>query len=250
MDKDPEAAYERRQHRGAARRRREESRREDLCHAASQMIPDHGLSVRLGQIAVVARVSRQVATSLYASVADLAVDVVCRAWRALIETTAPTPDMTTEDFLVRLIQTLRADTNAHRVWQTIQCGLQSRNRRTMDHAEAFLAMAIGQALREIRKDIPHDVATEVGDRVLSLARHAAYAASAPDPRAEAALIADLLPRFYTASPEAVAAVAEDVAAPPIAAPRADIPHAEVAAPPAWTLPRPLPNGHDPPRRMA
>jgi len=68
--------------------------------------------------------------------------------------------------------------------------------------------------------------------------------------AQAALIADLLPRFYTASPEAVAAVAEAVAAPPIAAPRAEIPPAEVPAPPAWTLPRPLPHGHDPPRHVA
>jgi hypothetical protein len=249
MNPDPEAAYERRQHREAARRRRDESRREDLCYAASRMIPDHGLSVRLGQIAVVAGLSRRVATGLYASVADLAVDVVCRAWRALIETTAPTPDMTTEDFLARLIQALRADKVAHQVWQTIQCGLLSRNRRTMDDAEAFLAMAIGQALREIRPDLPHHAATQVGDRVLSLARHAAYAASAPDPRAEAALIADLLPRFYTASAEPVAAVAEAVAAPPIAAPRAEIPPAEVPAPPAWTLPRPLPHGHDPPRHV-
>jgi hypothetical protein len=119
----------------------------------------------------------------------------------------------------------------------------------MEDAEAFLAMAIGQALREIRPDLPHHAATEVGDRVLSLARHAAYAASAPDPRAEAALIADLLPRFYTASAEATAP-AEAVAAPPIAAPRAEIPPAEVPAPPAWTLPRPLPNGHDPPRHVA
>jgi DNA-binding transcriptional regulator YbjK len=248
MDTDPEAAYERRRQREAARRRREESRREDLCHAASRMIPDHGLAVRLGQIAVVAGLSRQVATSLYASVADLAVDVVCRAWRALIETTAPTPNMTTQDFLTRLIQALRADKAAHQVWQTIQCGLLSRNRRTMDDAEAFLAMAIGQALREIRPDLPHHAATEVGDRVLSLARHAAYAASAPDPRAEAALIAGLLPHFYKASAEATApaeAVADTVAA---AAPIAT-PHAEVPAPPAWTLPRPLPNGHDPPRHV-
>jgi hypothetical protein len=249
MSTDPQAAYERQQQRERLRRRREESRREDLCHAASRMIPDHGLAVRLGQIAVVAGLSRQVATGLYASVADLAVDVVCRAWRALIETTAPTPDMTTQDFLTRLIQALRADKAAHQVWQTIQCGLLPRNRRTMDDAEAFLAMAIGQALREIRPDLPHHAATEVGDRVLSLARHAAYAASAPDPRAEAALIADLLPRFYTASDEATAP-AEAVAALPIAAPRAEIPPAEVPAPPAWTLPTPLPHGHDPPRHVA
>jgi len=249
MDTDPEAAYERRQHREAARRRRDESRREDLCHAASRMIPDHGLAVRLGQIAVVAGLSRQVAAGLYASVADLAVDVVCRAWRALIEITAPTPDMTTEDFLARLIQALRADKAAHQVWQTIQCGLLPRNRRTMDDAEAFLAMAIGQALREIRPDIPHHAATEVGDRVLSLARHAAYAASAPDPRAEAVLIAALLPHFYTASAEATASP-EPAVAPTIAAPRVQNPPAEAPAPPPWTLPSPLPNGHDPPRHVA
>jgi hypothetical protein len=199
MNTDPEAAYERQQHREAARRRREESRRDDLRYVASQMIPDHGLAVTLGQIAAVARVSRQVAVGLYPSVAELAVELVCRAWRALIETTAPTPDMTTEDFLARLIQALRADTAAHHVWQAIHCGLPPRNHRTLAEAEVFLVRAIGQALREIRPDIPADAATEVADRVLSLARHAAYAASAPDPRAEAALIADLLPRFYTAS---------------------------------------------------
>jgi AcrR family transcriptional regulator len=199
MSTDPEAAYERQQRREAARRRREESRRDDLRYAASRMIPDHGLAVTLGQIAALARVSRQVATGLYPSVADLAVDLVCRAWRALIEVTAPTPDTTLEDFLARLIEALRADHATHRVWQTIHSGLQSRNHRTMADAEAFLTRCIGQALREIRPDIPHHAATAVGDRVLSLVRHAAYAASAPDPRAEAALIADLLPRFYTAS---------------------------------------------------
>ncbi len=140
MNTDPEAAYERQQQREAARRRREESRRDDLRYAASRMIPDHGLAITLGQIASLARVSRQVAAALYPSVADLAVDVVCRAWRALIETTAPTPDMTTEDFLARLIQALRADTAAHRVWQTIHGGLQSRTQQTMVEAEAFLTM--------------------------------------------------------------------------------------------------------------
>jgi len=199
METDPEAAYERQQQREAARRRREESRRDALRHAASRMIPDHGLAVTLGQIATLAGLSRQVAAGLYPSVADVAVDLVCRAWRALIETTAPTPDMTTEDFLTRLIQVLRADTAAHRVWQTIHSGLQSRTQQTLMEAEAFLAMAIGQALREIRPDIPNHTAAEVGDRVLSLARHSAYAAYARDPRAEAALIADLLPRFYVAS---------------------------------------------------
>jgi hypothetical protein len=201
MKTDPEAAYERQQHRDAARRRREESRRDDLRYVASQMIPDHGLSVTLGQIAAVARVSRQVAAGLYPSVAELAVELVCRAWRALIEKTAPTPDMTTEDFLARLIQALRADTAAHRVWQAIHCGLPPRNHRTLAEAEVFLVRAIGQALLEIRPDIPADAATAVADRVLSLARHSAYAASAPDPRAEAALIADLLPRFYAALAE-------------------------------------------------
>jgi len=247
MDRDPEAAYERQQKREATRRRREESRRADLRYAASRMIPDHGLAVTLGQIAALARVSRQVATGLYPSVADLAVDVVCRAWRALIEATAPEPDTTLEDFLARLIEALRADKATHRVWQTIHSGLQSRTHQTLMEAEAFLTRCIGQALREIRPDIPHDAAAEVADRVLSLARHAAYAASAPDPRAEAALIADLLSRFYTPSAEAEVAIA----APTIAAPpRAEIPPAEVPEPPAWTLPRPLPNGHDPPRRMA
>ncbi len=237
MNTDPEAAYERQQQREAARRRREESRRDDLRYVASKMIPDHGLSVTLGQIAAVARVSRQVAAGLYPSVAELAVELVCRAWRALIETTAPMPGMTTEDFLACLIQALRADTAAHRVWQAIHCGLPSRNHRTLADAEVFLVRAIGQALLEIRPDIPPAVATEVGDRVLLLARHAAYAASVPDPRVEAALIADLLPRFYSAS----TAVAETVAA-PIAAQRAEIPPAEVPAPPALTLPGPLLNG--------
>jgi hypothetical protein len=250
MKTDPEAAYERQQHRERLRRRREESRRQDLCHAASRMIPDHGLAITLGQIACLARVSRLVAAALYPSVADLAVDVVCRAWRALIEITAPTPDMTTEDFLARLIHALRADTATHRVWQTIHSGLQSRTQRTMAEAEAFLTMCIGQALREIRPDIPAAATTEVGDRVLSLARHAAYAPSAPDPRAEAALIAALLPHFYQASAEATAPAEAVAAAPFIAAPRAEIPHAEVPAPPAWTLPRPLPNGHDPPGQVA
>jgi hypothetical protein len=199
MNPDLGAACERQAQREAARRRREESRRDDLRYAASRMIPDHGLAVTLGQIAALARVSRQIARGLYPSVADLAVELVCRAWNTLIEATAPTPDMTTEDFLTRLIQALRADKAAHQVWQTIHGGLQPRNQQTLADAEAFLTMAIGGALREIRPDIPHEVAAEVGDRVLSLARHAAYAASAPDPRAEAALIADLLPRFYIAS---------------------------------------------------
>jgi len=253
MNPDPEAAYERRRQREARHERRQESRRQDLCYAASRMIPDHGLALTLGQIAAVARLSRGVAMGLYPSVADLAVDLVCRAWRALIETTAPKPDMTTEDFLARLIQALRADQAAHCVWQTIRSGLQSRNRKTMIEAEAFLTRCIGQALQEIRKDIPIDAAAEVADRVLCLARHAAYAASAPDPRAEAALIAKLLPRLYSASAEAPAssdAAAATVAVPPIAAPPAEVAPAEVSAPPAWTLPPPLPNGHDPPRRMA
>jgi hypothetical protein len=240
MDTDPEAAYERRHQREAAHQRRQESRRDDLRHAASVLIPDQGLSVTLTQLAAQARVSRGVAVGLYPSVASVAVDLVCRTWRKLIETTAPTPETTPEDFLARLIEALRAGKAAHRVWQAIQCGLQPHLQRTLAEAEAFLALCIGEALREICPSIPREAATEVGDRVLSLARHAAYAASAPDPRAEAALIADLLPRVYTAS----AAVAA-----PIKAPRAEIPSAEVPAPPAWTLPRPLPNGHDPPRRV-
>jgi hypothetical protein len=246
MDIDPEAAYERRRQREAAHQRRQESRRDDLRHAASVLIPARGLSVTLTQLAAQARLSRGAAVGLYPSVADVAVDLVCRTWRKLIETTAPTPESTPEDFLARLIESLRAGKAAHRVWQAIQCGLPSDLHETLAHADSFLAMAIGQALREICPSIPREAATELGDRVLSLARHAAYAACAPDPRAEAALIADILPRFYTAS-AAVADVA--VAAPTPAAPRAEIPPAEVPAPPAWTLPRPLPNGHDPPRHV-
>jgi hypothetical protein len=244
MNRNPDAADERRRHREAAHERRQESRRDQLRHAVSVLMPDRGLSVTFGQLAAQARLSRGVAVGLYPSVADVAVDLVCSTWRALIETIAPTATTTTEAFLARLIEALRAGTAAHRVWQTVHCGLLPGQRRTMAEAEASLAMAIGEALREIRKDIPRDAATEVGDRILSLARHSAYAASAPDPRAEAALIADLLPRFYTASAETA------VAAPTIAAPRAEMPPAEVPAPPAWTLPHPLPNGHDPPRRMA
>jgi hypothetical protein len=247
MDTDPEAAYERRRQREAAHQRRQESRRDDLRHAASVLIPDQGLSVTLTQLAAQARVSRGVAVGLYPSVAAVAVDLVCSTWRKLIETTAPTQETTPEDFLTRLIRTLRADKAAHLVWQAIHCGLQPHLQRTLAHADSFLAMAIGQAVREICPAIPAEAATELGDRVLSLARHAAYAASAPDPRAEAALIAELLPRFYTAS----AAVAEAVPAPtPTPAPRPEISPTEAPARPAWTLPRPLPNGHDPPRRMA
>jgi hypothetical protein len=246
METDPDAAHERRRQREAAQQRRQESRRDDLRHAASLMIPDQGLSVTLTQLAAQAGVSRGVAVGLYPSVAHVAVDLVCRTWRKLIETTAPTPETTPEDFLARLIEALRADKAAHLVWQAIHCGLLPRQRATMDHAEAFLSRCIGDGLREICPAIPPEAATEVGDRVLSLARHAAYAASAPDPRAEAALIAELLPRFYKASAD----VAEAVATPTVAAPRPEIPPAEVPAPPAWTLPRPLPNGHDPPRRTA
>jgi hypothetical protein len=246
MDTDPEAAYERRRQREAAHQRRQESRRDDLRHAASVLIPDQGLSVTLTQLAAQARVSRGVAVGLYPSVASVAVDLVCRTWRKLIETTAPTPETTPEDLLARLIEALRAGKAAHRVWQAIQCGLQPHLQRTLAEAEAFLALCIGEALREICPAIPREAATEVGDRVLSLARHAAYAASAPDPRAEAVLIADLLPRFYKTS----AAVAEAVAVPTMAAPRAEIAPTKVPALPAWTLPRPLPNGHDPPRRIA
>jgi hypothetical protein len=245
MDTDPEAAYERRRQREAAHERRQESRRDDLRHAASLMIPDRGLSVTFVQLAALARVSRGVAVGLYASVADVAVDLVCSTWRKLIETTAPTPETTPKDFLARLIEALRAGKAAHRVWQAIHCGLPPRLHQTMIEAEAFLALCIGDSLREICPAIPREAATEVGDRILSLARHSAYAASAPDPRAEAALIAELLPCFYTQP----AAVAEAVTA-PTAAPRAQIPPAEVPAPPAWTLPRPLPNGHDPPCRVA
>ena len=243
MDTDPYAAYERQRQREAAHRRRQESRREDLRYAARVLIPDHGLCITLGQLAVQAGLSRHATARLYATVADLAVDLVCRTWRALIETTAPTADSTPEDFLARLIQALRDDTPAHRVWQAIQCGLPPRHRQTMAEAEAFLALAIGEGLREICPAIPRDASAALGDRVLTLARHAAYAAAAPDPRAEAAVIADLLPRFYPAS-AATAVVA------PIAAPRADIPPATMPAPPVWALPRPLPNGHDPPRRVA
>jgi hypothetical protein len=245
MDTDPEAAYERRRKREAAQQRRQESRRDDLRHAASVLIPDYGLSLTLTQLAAQARVSRGVAVGLYPSVAHVAVDLVCRTWRKLIETTAPTPETTAEDFLTRLIEALRAGKDAHRVWQAIHCGLQARLHQTLAEAEAFLSLCIGDSLREICPAIPREAAAEVGDRVLSLARHAAYAASAPYPRAEAALIAELLPRFYTAS----AAVADAVAA-PIETPRAEIPPAEVPAPAAWTLPQPLPNGHDPPRQIA
>jgi hypothetical protein len=247
MDTDPEAAYERRRQREAAHQRRQESRRDDLRHAASVLIPDQGLSVTLTQLAAQARVSRGVAVGLYPSVAALAVDLVCRTWRVLIETTAPTQETTPEDFIARLVEALRAGKAAHRVWQAIQCGLQPHLQRTLAEAEAFLAMAIGEALREIRPSIPREAAIELGDRVLSLARHAAYAASAPDPRAEAALIADILPRFYKASAAEAVAVAVAVAAP---APRAEIPPATVPAPSAFALPRPLPNGNDPPGRVA
>jgi hypothetical protein len=251
MDTDPDAAYERRRQREAAHQRRQESRRDDLRHAASVLIPDQGLSVTLTQLAAQARVSRGVAVGLYPSVAALAVDLVCRTWRALIETTAPTQETTPEDFIARLVEALRAGKAAHLVWQAIQCGLQPHLQRTLTEAEAFLAMAIGEALREIRPSIPRETAIELGDRVLSLARHAAYAASAPDPRAEAALIADILPRFYIASAAAAATTAaapsnRTPATPPQPAP---IPPAMVP-PPVWTFPHPLPNGHDPPRRMA
>jgi hypothetical protein len=250
MDADPEAAYERRRQREAAHQRRQESRREDLRHAAGVLIPDQGLSVTLTQLAAQARVSRGVAAGLYPSVAAVAVDLVCRTWRALIESTAPTPETKPEDFIARLIEALRAGKAAHRVWQAMHCGLQPSLHKTLAHAEAFLALAIGEGLREISPCIPREAATEIGDRVLSLARHAAYAASAPDPRVEAALIADLLPRLHTVPAAAADAVAAHIAAPCAEIPPAEIPPAEVPAPPAWTLPRPLPNGHDPPRRMA
>jgi len=242
MTTDPHAAQERQRQREAAHQRRQESRREALRHAARVLIPDHGLCITLGELAAQAGLSRSVAVGLYAKVADVAVDLVCHTWRALIETTAPTQDTTVEDFLARLIQALRADTAAHRVWQAIQCGLPPRHRETMAEAEAFLALAMGEALREICPAIQADASAEIGDRILNLARHAAYAASAPDPRAEAALIADLLPRFQAQPAAAIAALAP--------APRAEIQPATAPTPQAWMLPRPLPNGHDPPRRVA
>ncbi len=91
MDTGPEAAYQRQQQREAIQRRRQESRRDDLRHAASRMIPDHGLSVTLGQLAALAGLSRTIARGLFPTVADVAVDLVCRTWRKLIETTAPRP---------------------------------------------------------------------------------------------------------------------------------------------------------------
>jgi hypothetical protein len=256
MTTDPYAAFERQRQREAAHRRRQQSQREDLREAARLLIPDHGMSVTLAQLAVQARISRHVAAGLVLGVADLAVDLVCRAWHAMIEATAPTPGATPEHFLARLIECLRAEAPAHRVWQAIHCGLPPRHQESLAAAEALLDLATGEGLRELCPDLPGHSAT-LGGRVLALARHAAYHPARPDSRAEAAVIAALLP-LLAAQPAAAPAPPAAHASPPEptechhpARPGrspATPPPAATPPPPAWAIPRP--RGQDPPARAA
>ncbi len=263
MSTDPHAAFERQRQLQAAYRRRQNSQREDLREAARLLIPDHGMAVTLAQLAVQAGLSRRVAAGLVLGVADLAVDLVCRAWHALIEATAPTPGATPTDFLVRLIECLRADAPAHRVWQAIQCGLPPRHRDTIAAGESLLNLAIAEGLRDICPALPAASAT-LGGRVLALARNAAYDPAQPDSRAEAAVIASLLPQL-AARPDAAPAPSPvplrpaeptSLAAPPCPARPAampSLPAAPAPPPPAWSIPQPRgphPRAQDPPARAA
>jgi hypothetical protein len=281
MCADPYAALERQRQREAAHRRRQESQREDLRFAARTLIPDHGCSVTLAQLAVQARLSRHTARGLYHSATDLAVDLVCHAWRALIEAAAPAPGMTPETFCACLIGALRADPAAHRVWGAIQCGLPPRHQQTLAEAEAFLWLAIGEALREICPALPAAGSKQLGGRILALARHAAHDPAAGPPEAEAPLLAAILPPLPAAAPAAPAEPATTAAASPPRAIRAEasgcpsrlpqppaaagglprppaaaggLPRPPAAAgvagpaPAAWALPRP--HGPDPPARAA
>ncbi len=232
MCADPYAAEQRQRQRQAALQRRQQSQREDLRHAACTLIPDHGLSVSLGQLAAQVGLSRHAAAGLYPGVADLAVDLVCRSFRALIETTAPRPGDTPENVCARLIQALRTEAAAQRVWQAIHCGLPPRHRETLAHEETFLAFAMGEALREIRP-APVEASAEIGGQVLALARHAADAA-ARDLQAEAARIAAILPLLAPA-PEAAPPALESPAQPDVSPPRE---RTRPAAPAPAAVPRP------------
>ncbi len=197
-DHDPNPDLSPTQRREAARRRQRNRQREDLIAAARVLIPEHGLGLPLGRIAVHAGLSRHAAAALFNATTDLAVELVRRAWLLLIETLVPEPDARpAEKILARLIDAIRADAPAHRIHAALCFGLAAWQRETLAHIDALLALVVGEALGPA---LPPDAAAGLGRRVLALARAAALDPGAGDAPAEAARLATMLAPLLVAPP--------------------------------------------------
>jgi hypothetical protein len=189
---DPNAALVRYHLRETARLRQRESQRRAMLSAARVMIRDHGLGVRLGQIAVHAGLSPSVGRGIFPATTALAVDLVVDAWAALAEQLARCPGESPAAVLAWLIGAIRADALAHRIRQVISCATTDRQNRIIEEADGRLASAITDRLRRTWPGLPPNDPAGLGRRAMALASSAALAAAAPDGPAEAALIADML----------------------------------------------------------
>jgi hypothetical protein len=248
MCADPETALARHHQRQAAHRRRQNSQRDDLFAAARVLIPEHGLAIALGRIAVFAGLSRHAAQGLFNATTDLATALVRLAFLALIETVAAPEAATAEHFVARLIVAIRADAPAHRIHQALACGAAAWQRETIAAAEHLLVLTIAECLTAVCPDLPAEAG--LARRVLALARQAALAPDAPDAQAEAAVIAGML--AASLARPAAAAVDANAAPVPPAPPATAVRPTQRLAPgtgcPAYARPAPNPprHAHDPP----
>ncbi|WP_048860577.1 hypothetical protein, partial [Acidisphaera rubrifaciens] len=144
---DPARAFRRRRQRlEEARARWEGEQRDMLIAAARMLLPDHGLALPLGRIAVQAGLPPSTARRLFNSTVDLAATMVHQAWMRLVEATAE--GETAEAMLAHLILAMRADRALQRIHAALACGAAPWQRQTIDGAEAGLALAVGMALHD------------------------------------------------------------------------------------------------------
>jgi hypothetical protein len=249
---DPDAALARQHQREAARRRRRNRQREDLVAAARVLLPEHGLALALGRIAVHAGLTRHAAQALFNATTDLATELVRSALFALLEHMAPQPGAPPEQVLARLIAAIRADAPAHLIHAALACGAAGWQRAILTHAEGLLALTLTEALGHAAGPASLEAGQRLGHRVLALARAAALSPQCADVGAEAARLAAMLGRMAapiaaTAAPTRTrrrpAPPCRQPAEPP--RPAADI-RADAAPPASHTPPR----VHDPPGRTA
>lgn len=198
-DDDPARAFRRRRQKlEAARCRWEAEQREVLIAAARTLLPDHGLALPIGRIAVQAGLPVATARRLFNSTVDLAATMVHHAWMRLIECTAEGD--TAEAMLTRLILEMRTDRALQRIHAALTCGAPLWQRQNIDTAEAGLALAVGIALHDRVPSLARLPADALGQQALALLRVAVLVRPAADARVEARTIAAMLDAAALAAP--------------------------------------------------
>lgn len=144
MRYDPYDADERRERREAERARLRGVQREELIAAARVMLPEHGLALPLGRLAVEAGVARTTAAALFDNSGAVAAALVQAALLRLTEAVSPAPGLAAT--VARLIMALRAEAPALRIRAAFACGTPRYHRDRLAHAEQLLALAVAESL--------------------------------------------------------------------------------------------------------